>query len=124
MSKKIFNKYTYIIVAVLLIGTGLFFYFKNASIVKVRQVNLKTEKVEKTVSASGTVDSDIAADLSFRTVAKLAKINVKEGDSVTKGQLLASADLNSAYQTAKSYEAAVEQAKTERDKYIKNHPFK
>ncbi|MBI2405800.1 efflux RND transporter periplasmic adaptor subunit [Candidatus Microgenomates bacterium] len=72
--------------------------------------NLETEKVVKkdlrvTVSASGSVTTENRAILRFQTPGKLAWIDAREGDAVTRGQALASLDatkLNADYQRALS----------------------
>lgn len=110
-----------IIIVLLLAGVGAYFYFINASKLVVTKVKPVSTLVKKTVSASGTVDSDTNADLSFRAIATLDVINVKEGDTVKKGDLLAKANLSSAYSTSQSYKAALDQAIIERDKYINTY---
>ena len=110
-----------IIIVLLLVGVGAYYYFTNASKVVVQKVEPINTLVKKTVSASGTIDSDINASLSFRAVATLDLINVKEGDTVKKGDLLAKANLSSAYSTSQSYKAVLDQAIIERNKYINTY---
>ena len=54
--------------------------------------NAEVGDIKKTVTATGTVKSESEANLKFQTSGKIAYINVKQGDYVKKGQLVASLD--------------------------------
>lgn len=77
--------------------------------VKVQQLQQQTLKQPVTVSGQFTTDDETV--LSFKTGGVISRIYVKEGDAVTKGQLLATLDLtemNAAVQQASiGYEKAV-----------------
>jgi HlyD family secretion protein len=54
-----------------------------------------TRDIENIISLSGTVDANEKATLQFQTSGKLVWVGVKEGDSVSSGQVIASLDQHS-----------------------------
>ena len=109
------------LIAIIIISVIGYFTYINATTVAVEQVYPKTIKVEKTISASGVIDSANSADLAFNSISKLTKINVKEGDTVKKGQLLASADSSSSYLSAQATKSQIEQIELDKKKYISDY---
>lgn len=77
--------------------------------------------VEKTVSGSGTVKSDNEADLSFPLGGRITQLDVKKGDKVEKGTILARTDGSSAYFTAEARKDALDIAKRDLQIYIENY---
>lgn len=85
-----------------------------------KSLKVETAKVSKgnlvlSVSTSGDVSADQFSQLTFPSGGKVAKVSVKAGDKVKKGQLIASLDtvpLVAAYQQAlnnyRNYQAAAE----------------
>src|SRR3989344_4547779 len=52
----------------------------------------QVEDIKKIVTATGIIRSQSEANLKFQTSGKVAYINVKQGDYVKKGQLIAKLD--------------------------------
>lgn len=85
------------IVVLLLIGAGGFFLYRQANLAKAAGGNgntLNTAQVrvgDLTLSAagSGTLVAGQQADLAFPIAGKVASVNVKVGDQVTSGEVLA-----------------------------------
>lgn len=78
-------------------------------------VTVKKGGVESTVSASGNLSGKDTANLRFKISGKLSYINVKTGDRVTKGQVIAGLDtqdlsitLQQAYNTLRSKQATAD----------------
>ncbi|MBW6441881.1 efflux RND transporter periplasmic adaptor subunit [Patescibacteria group bacterium] len=91
----------------LIIGGVIFYFNRKSSItVQVRKIDVQDRKIQKTVSASGVVNSSDYADLSFSANGNIIRINVSENEKVTKGQLLAYIDPSVQSQTAQSYKDA------------------
>jgi len=84
----------------------------------VRKVTIQNRLVLRTITANGSIESKSEASLSFQTVGKIAKINVKKGDSVQKGQLLAYQDTSAQDQTVQYYSEALEIEKRQRDLFV------
>ncbi|MCE1252088.1 MAG: efflux RND transporter periplasmic adaptor subunit [Anaerolineae bacterium] len=81
----------------LLAGGGLFFYFQKAqaeAASAAAKVPYYTSRVSKgdlrlTATGSGTLTTSNAVNLSFSTEGIVSELNVKVGDKVTKGEVLA-----------------------------------
>jgi RND family efflux transporter MFP subunit len=114
-----------ILVVVILLALGWLFFVRPKDFVKAaRKIEVQNKKVIRTVSTSGEVTSDDKADLAFSTTGKIQNIKVVEGDSVKKGDLLATVDSYAAYQTAQSLKDARDYAIRERDLYMHEKPAK
>lgn len=92
--KKIFTKKRVIWAIVLLLGAGIVYGIAKP---KDNSANVQTEIVKRqdvqvTVLATGQVVSGTDLSLSFKTSGFVQKLNVKEGDKVTEGQILATLD--------------------------------
>lgn len=74
---------------------------------------IETTERSEPVFVAGTVASSEEARLSFKTAGIIQKINVREGQSVKKGQLLASLDLTEI--SAQAAQASISAGKAERD---------
>ncbi len=84
------KKKTYVIIAIIALIIGGYFYSKS----KKPKVEYTTEmavrgNLAQTVSATGTVNLDNQADLSFKTSGRIEQMFVKLGDEVKKGQVIA-----------------------------------
>ncbi|MFG2972449.1 efflux RND transporter periplasmic adaptor subunit [Streptomyces sp. NPDC048331] len=80
---------------VLVAGGGLSYAFvgdSGATESTVRTVMVARGSVERTVSASGSLESTQTDELSFGASGKVTKIDVKVGDTVKAGQVLATID--------------------------------
>lgn len=70
----------------------------------------------QTVSATGTVEAAEEVNLNFKTSGRLARVNVKIGDSVQAGQSLASLETADAQSAVLSAEASLKNAQAAFDK--------
>ena len=77
--------------------------------IPVKLMILAKTQTGSSISASGTFTTDDETFLSFKTGGVISRIFVKEGDKITKGQVLASLD-------ATEIAAAVQQARLAQDK--------
>lgn len=115
----------FLIPLVILIIIISFFVFKPKSTAnKLEFVNVKKQDIKTTVSSSGNLTGTSVANLKFKSSGKLAYIKVKSGDTVKKGQLIASLDtreldiaLQQAYNTFIAKDAAAKKAEDD----VKNH---
>jgi membrane fusion protein (multidrug efflux system) len=110
MKKVVIKKYFKMLLPAIVVALFLWLFFirEKNNTVTVRKVGLINRVVIRTVTASGSVASNSSADLSFQATGKIAKVNVKEGDGVKKGQFLASLDSSSQSQTIKYYKDALD----------------
>ncbi len=74
--------------------------------IEVTVAEVKKGNITKTVSGSGRVQPELDVKIAARISAEIIKIHVKEGDKVTKGQVLVDLD-------RQRYEAAAEQAESQ-----------
>ncbi|SEG41494.1 membrane fusion protein, macrolide-specific efflux system [Actinacidiphila yanglinensis] len=72
-----------------------------------RTATVTTATVSATVSGSGTLSSPSDAGLNFTTGGTLTKVDVKPGDKVKKGQVLAEVDPTSANETLQQDQASL-----------------
>lgn len=81
---------------ILLVVIAVFFggraYFASKNITKVDTQKAVVENLVETVTASGKIQADQMADLTFQTSGKVAWVGVKEGDQVKAYQGIASLD--------------------------------
>ncbi|MEI6627597.1 MAG: biotin/lipoyl-binding protein, partial [bacterium] len=90
-------KRTWLIVILLLVGAGITFSILNKKIVTVYTTeSVKRGELVQTVTATGNVESAKEIDLSFKIPGQIGAVNIKAGDMVVAGQILASID-NTAY---------------------------
>jgi len=114
MSKKSINKLVFagLLVTVLLVG-GLWFYnIKNANASTTSYLTgmVRTGTVEKAVSATGTIQPINQYTLSSSSGGKITEIDVKIGDQVKSGQVLAKLDPTQAQQQVTQAQNALTQA--------------
>lgn len=69
---------------------GGFFFFPRGKQEKIEVATVVRKDLKSTISASGNLTGAFAFDLKFRANGKITVLNVKAGESVTAGQLLAS----------------------------------
>jgi RND family efflux transporter MFP subunit len=65
----------------------------NEDIIPVKTISIQQETVQQTIYTSGQFTTDDETNLSFKTSGIINKLYVKEGDAVSKGQLLATLNL-------------------------------
>jgi len=117
-----FKKYTWILlVIVVFLGVRWFYTRDGIKTVVVKVINPEQRIVEKTVSTSGKIKSQNSADLSFNTTGRIYFINVKKGDSVKKGTLLARLDTRVASQNVQYYQDSRDIAIRNRELFIEQY---
>ena len=91
-----------------------FFYFRDDSTVTARATEdlpIKKGTINQTLLISGVADAQLNSNLVFRSSGKVAFVNVKPGDRVRQGDVLASLesdDLANAVQTARANQQAAQ----------------
>jgi membrane fusion protein (multidrug efflux system) len=123
MKKVAVKKYLKMVLPAIIVGgiLWLFFIREKNNTVTVRKVELKDRVVLRTVTASGAIESRSQADLSFQSTGKVVSVNVKQGDEVKKGQLLAYMDTSSQSQTVKYYKDALDIKIRQRDLFLDDY---
>lgn len=82
-----------IILAVIIIAIILGFnFFAPKKQAPMQFVSVKKQDIRSTISSSGTLTAKFVANLKFKSSGKLAYINVKAGDTVSAGQVIAGLD--------------------------------
>ncbi|MFC1622031.1 efflux RND transporter periplasmic adaptor subunit [Patescibacteria group bacterium] len=110
-----------IIGVVVVVAIGFLFLKNKNGAIPVKEIEIKHKVVKRTVSASGEVKSHREAGLSFPLIGRLAKLYVKKGEEVKKGQLLAYVQNYSDSQTAQYYKDARDVTLRDIDKYVENY---
>ncbi len=80
-----------IVSAVIVLG-GTFLYLRANQAPSFGNVTVGRGTVVASVHAGGTVRAEASADLSFEEAGEIARVNVKEGDAVSSGEVLAALD--------------------------------
>ncbi len=88
----------------------------TAAVASERTVSVQQGTVTKTVTADGTVESASTASASFETSGTVTEIDVKVGDKVKKGQVLAKVDPAAAKRTLAEAEANLDAANDSLDR--------
>ncbi|MFI1990296.1 efflux RND transporter periplasmic adaptor subunit [Actinoplanes sp. NPDC020271] len=88
----------------------------TAAVASERTVSVQQGTVTKTVTASGTVESASTASASFETSGTVTEIDVKIGDKVKKGQVLAKVDPAAAKRTLAEAQANLDAANDSLDR--------
>ncbi len=99
-------------VGILCLFFAIFFFLNNQNSKKdtIKTVSPTRERVMEVVEVTGQVESSKDADLSFDKSGIVNKINVKVGDSVKAGQVIASLSGGDAYASVREAEAGVQAA--------------
>ena len=82
--------------------------------IPVKVISLEKQNIQRSISASGQFTTDDETYLSFKTGGIINKIYIKEGDAISKGQLLATLNMN-------EIEAMFQQAKSGYDKALRDY---
>lgn len=91
--QKLKNKRFYIpIIIALIVGSGIYLKITSAPEVVYTTANVIKGRLIQSVSETGTVRAESELNLSFLNSGKVAKILVKIGDQVVKGQVLSELD--------------------------------
>lgn len=120
-----------IIFIILLFGAFLVFNFlAKPKIQPLQFATVKKEDIASTVSSSGSLTGKNTVDLKFKSSGKLAYLNVKAGDKVSKYQAIAgldtqalSIDLQQAYNILRDKEAIKEKAEDDVKGHDKDESF-
>lgn len=93
------------------------------NVFKGKQLTYVTEKVQRgdikqTVSETGTIESAGAIDLNFKGVGNLTELDVKAGDQVIKGQVLAKLDTRDASIQVRQAQASLAVARASLSKLL------
>jgi len=119
LSKKKIVVLTIIIIAIL----G-FIFFNKPKAQNLQFTQVKKQDIKSVVSSSGTLTGKNVANLKFKSSGKLAYINVKAGDTVYAGQVIAGLDtqqlsieLQQAQNTLRDKQATIDKALDD----VKNH---
>ncbi len=98
-TKKFFNKKIISIICIVLVvvvGGGIFYKLKlskpKTTQAKVKYTTLEKTKIETTISSSGAIKSGQGTNIYSNLEYNVASINVKVGDTVKKGDVLATID--------------------------------
>jgi len=86
-------KWLWLILALLILGLGGYIFLRwwNSDIVAIKTAVIYRAGIESIISASGLVNAPVY-ELGTKLGGKIADLNVKEGDTVSRGQLLAEFD--------------------------------
>ncbi|NCT55409.1 efflux RND transporter periplasmic adaptor subunit [bacterium] len=114
-------KYILVFVAVAIVSIVVYNTKFKEKVITVKTVSLETQDVIKTVSASGGIESKASASLSFGATSKITFIYVEEGQLVSKGQLLATADSATQWQNSETAKFLKQQTIVDREQYIDNY---
>lgn len=90
--KKLKKPWILIVVAVLIIGSIIYFSISGKDQVEYVTETAYMGDLKQTVSATGTLKAAEEIELNFKTAGKISEIMVKVGDEVKEGQELASLD--------------------------------
>ena len=82
----------------------------NEDVIPVKTISLQQETMQQTIHTSGQFTTDDETNLSFKTSGIVNRVFVKEGDKVTKGQLLATLNLTEINATAEQASLAYQKA--------------
>lgn len=98
-------------VLILIVIFGIWFFFgRKGTSSSIQTTLVKQQDIQKTVLTTGQVVSSTDLSLSFQTSGFVRKINVKEGDSVYAGQVLAVLDQSNTIASLESAKGSLAQA--------------
>ncbi len=103
----------------ILIAAGYFLFPKGGPTVLTQAA--KTEDVIRTVSVTGNVDSDNTVNLTFQTAGTLDYLGIKVGDTVKKGQLIASLNKDDLWAAFRQAQQDFTAAKAASEQYYSGH---
>lgn len=126
------SKKKIIILGVILVLVGGYFLFrpKTAATEVLQYAPVKRQNIAATISSSGKLTGKDVVDLKFKSGGKLAYINVKVGDRVEKGAVIAgldtqqlAIDLQQAQNTYQDKEALAQKAEDDAKNHDKDETF-
>jgi len=86
------RKLLIILVIILIAGSSLFGYIQRSRQKPLQFAAVKQQDLISTVAASGTLAGKQTANLKFKSSGKLAYLNIKSGQTVAQGQVVATLD--------------------------------
>ncbi|MFZ2620965.1 MAG: efflux RND transporter periplasmic adaptor subunit [Minisyncoccia bacterium] len=104
-----------VVIAIILFAVW-FFFIRKSGVSNIQTAIVKRQDVEKTVLTTGQVVSATDLSLSFQTSGFVRRINVKEGDVVKTGQVLAVLDQGVSSATLESAKGTLAQAEANYEK--------
>ncbi len=112
-----------IIIVIILLVVG---YYSVKQLLKDPTEGYILEKVDRgevvqEISETGSVQATDNISLGFKALGKIESIKVFVGQEVTKGQILASLDINQLNQQLKNYQAALDVAKAQYQKLVNGY---
>ncbi len=114
--KKITKKQRNIIIAVVLtvavVGGICFALFKPDAKIQVETIKAEKQTISETLDTTGTVSAASQEVFTIPNGAKILSLNVKEGDIVEAGDVIATFDLNSLNEALLEKESAYEKAQS------------
>lgn len=103
---RLFKKKKIILLFLVFVAIIYFFVQRSAKGPEIKTAKSQTQSIKSTVVASGSIKAKDSANLTFSSAGKVAWIGVKEGETVFKGQALASLE-------KEKFEIALRQAQQE-----------
>jgi HlyD family secretion protein len=117
------KKVIWTIVALVVIFGGWFLLFgRGGGNSGIQTATVKMQDLQKTVLTTGTVVSSTDLDLSFQTTGVVTTLNVKEGDAVSSGEVLATLDQSNASAALQSAQGSLAQAQANYNKILAATP--
>lgn len=113
-----------ILIVLLLIGIGGFLLFGNKKKPVLQFATVQKQDIRSSVSSSGNLTGKNTANLHFKSSGKLAYINVKEGDPIKPGMVIAgldTQDLNIQLQQAQNTLRDKQAIATKAEDDVKDH---
>lgn len=108
------------IMGVLIIGAVLFMALKPDEKLTVDTVKVQKETINETLDTTGTVAAGSQETFSLPSGVKVLSVNIKEGDTVKAGQVLATFDIASLNEALTAKKAAYERAQSAYDNAVAN----
>lgn len=98
------------VIFVVVVGLLYLIFGRGGSANNIQTDTVKRQDIQKTVLTTGEVVSSTNLDLSFQSSGVVTVLNVKEGDAVKAGQVLANLNQSTAWATLQSAQGALAQA--------------
>ena len=114
------KKILLIVLAVIVVAglTGFFIYRQQASYTKVVTAKVKRQELASVISGTGQIKPKTYANLGATAMGRITHLYVKEGDSVKKGQIVATIENVQQSANVSGQKATISAAKTDINSYI------
>lgn len=97
------KRWYFIVIILVVIGVVLYIVFHKTPPATTTSYKVERQNLQDTLSESGQIDADQKATLQFQASGMLNWVGVKEGDTVYKGQAIASLDQRQLAKTFQKY---------------------